>query len=75
MKKPNITLPHQLNKMRQVLIAENRHYLKTITKILLLCAHQEIALRGHDESSSSSNRGNFLTILQFMGRHDEVVRD
>ena len=59
--------------MRQVLIAENRHYLKTIAEILLLCAHQEIALRRHDESSSSSNGGDFLTILQFVGRHDEIV--
>ena len=65
------TLPHQLNNMRQVLIAENSHYLKTIAEILLLCAHPEIGLRGHNKSSSSSNRGNFLTILQFVGRHDE----
>ena len=68
------TLPHQLDKMRQVLIAENRHYVKTIAEILLLCAHQEIALRGHDESSSSLSRGNFLSILQFTGRHDQIVQ-
>ena len=63
----------QLDKMRQILIAENRHYLKNIAEIILLCAHQEIALQGHDESSSSSNRGNFLTVLQFISRHDEIV--
>ena len=47
--------------------------MKTIAEIILLCAQQEIALRGHDESSSSSNHGNFLTILQFVSRHDEIV--
>ena len=47
--------------------------MKTIAEIILLCAQQEIALRGHDESLSSSNCGNFLTVLQFVGRHDEIA--
>lgn len=39
------SLPHQLDKTRRILVAESRHYLKTIAEIILLCEHQEIALK------------------------------
>ena len=31
-----------------------------------LCARQGIALRGHDESSTSSNKGNYVEILELL---------
>ena len=49
--------------------------MKTIVEVLLLCSQQEIALRGHRESSDSLNRGNFLEILGVVTRHDEIVLD
>ena len=54
-------------------IESNRHYLK-ITEILLVCSHQEIALRGHKESQTSLNRGNFLEILELVANHDPIIR-
>ena len=45
----------------------------TIVQALLFCAHQEIALRGHNESETSSNRGNFLELMQLLAKHDNIV--
>ncbi|XP_021826322.1 zinc finger MYM-type protein 1-like [Prunus avium] len=41
------------------------------TKFLL---RQGLAFRGHDESATSSNRGNYLELLQFLADNDEKVR-
>ncbi|CAL2277848.1 unnamed protein product [Prunus armeniaca] len=41
------------------------------TKFLL---QQGLVFRGHDESATSSNRGNYLELLQFLADNDENVR-
>ena len=51
----------------------NRHYVKTIAEIILLCARQEIALRGHDETEESLNPGNFRSSLTFIENHNQIV--
>lgn len=56
----------QLDSPRRSTVLENRKYLKTMLKIALLCARQEIALRGHDESDKSDNKGNFREILSLL---------
>ncbi|XP_070662483.1 uncharacterized protein [Malus domestica] len=42
------------------------------TKFLL---RQGLAFRGHDESATSSNRGNYLELLQFLADNDDKVRE
>uniref|UniRef100_A0A7N0TQP3 TTF-type domain-containing protein n=1 Tax=Kalanchoe fedtschenkoi TaxID=63787 RepID=A0A7N0TQP3_KALFE len=37
----------------------------------LLC--QGMSFRGHDESESSSNKGNFLKLLKFLANHNESI--
>uniref|UniRef100_A0A7N0R9D3 TTF-type domain-containing protein n=1 Tax=Kalanchoe fedtschenkoi TaxID=63787 RepID=A0A7N0R9D3_KALFE len=37
----------------------------------LLC--QGLSFRGHDESESSSNKGNFLELLKFLADHNESI--
>lgn len=69
------SITHRLDAARSKLIAANRHYLKTILQVLLVCSQQEIALRGHDESATSTNRGNFREILNLIASHDKVVSD
>ena len=58
---------------RQKQIQKNRHYLKSVAEIILLCCAQEIALRAHDESDSSRNKGNFLEILHLVANHDKEL--
>ncbi|XP_075634009.1 uncharacterized protein LOC142606583 [Castanea sativa] len=33
------------------------------------------AFRGHDESDDSSDKGNFLELLQFLANHNDVIND
>lgn len=40
-------------------VLENRANLTKLIEVILLAANQCIALRGHDESSTSQNKGNF----------------
>lgn len=54
------------------LIKENREYAKAIGEALLLTATQNIALRGHDETHGE-NKGNFLSIMELLGKHDKLV--
>ncbi|XP_008226412.1 PREDICTED: zinc finger MYM-type protein 1-like [Prunus mume] len=35
---------------------------------------QSLPFRGHDESETSSNKGNYVELLQFLANHDEKVR-
>ena len=66
-------ISEQLGSARAEQIKQNRHYLKSVAEVVLLCSVQEIALRGHRESSASKNRGNFLEILQLLAHHDPVI--
>ncbi|KAJ8317225.1 hypothetical protein KUTeg_005129 [Tegillarca granosa] len=49
-------------------VARNRHILKKIIEVLLLCAKQNNAIRGHTEDKS-----NFMAILQAFSQDDEVL--
>ena len=68
------TIGDQLGNARADQVRRNRHYIRTIAAVLLLCARQDIALRGHRESSDSLNRGNFLEILMLVANHDDIVK-
>src|SRR3989338_6380100 len=54
------------------MVNQNRKYLKTIIESIRFLALQKIGLRGHDESDSSNNRGNFIELLSFIAsqNHD-----
>lgn len=46
-----------------------------MAEVILLCAQQDIGLRGHRESQSSLNRGNFLEILSLVASQDTTVQE
>ncbi|KAF4741301.1 hypothetical protein FOZ63_032724, partial [Perkinsus olseni] len=50
-------------------VERNRKRVKNAIDIVLLCARQGIALRGHNECASSANRGNFLEIFHLLAKH------
>ena len=56
------------------MIRKNKHYLRSLLEVLMLCCKQEISFRGHRESVNSVNRGNFLEILGLVAKHDPVVQ-
>ena len=51
----------QLETTRSLQIRNNRHYLKAVAEVILVCALQEIALRGHESAESVNGKfqGNF----------------
>jgi hypothetical protein len=46
--------------------------LKNITEAVLYLGRQEMAFRGHDESSTSLNQGNYRQLLKSYGKLDSV---
>ena len=70
---PTSTLPYKLNHQNQAQYHRNIMLLEKIIDAVILCGKQNIPLRGHrdDSTSDSSNKGNFLAILQLLAKHDE----
>ena len=53
---------------------DNRIYITSVAEVVNFCGRQALPLRGHDESATSDNRGNFIELLDLVGQHDLVVR-
>ena len=53
-------------------VRQNREVLKNIVNAVLYLARQERAFRGHDESSTSLNQGNYRELLKSFGKLDSV---
>ncbi|KAB2617242.1 zinc finger MYM-type protein 1-like [Pyrus ussuriensis x Pyrus communis] len=57
---------------------EARINYRTLLSASLECTRwllgQSLPFRGHDESLKSSNRGNYLELMQFLSKHNEQVR-
>ena len=62
----------QLGKSHSEKVAANRTYAKQIIKVLLYLGKQGLSLRGHNETTSSSNRGSFLELCDWCAKRDKV---
>ena len=69
------SIADRIDSSRRIQIENNRHYLRNVAEVLLVCGRQDLALRGHNESPSSSNRGNFLEILNLVANHDGIIEE
>ncbi|XP_068217819.1 52 kDa repressor of the inhibitor of the protein kinase-like [Palaemon carinicauda] len=58
------------------LYKKNLEILKSVIDAIVFCGKQNITLRGRrdDRSSSNSNTGNFLSILNLLATHDPVLK-
>jgi hypothetical protein len=56
-------------------VQKNRLRLTTTIKSVRWLSLQAYAFRGHDESSASNNRGNFLEMIRLMGRLNVDIDD
>lgn len=54
-------------------INANRKYLSAVVDVLKFTAIHRLAQRGHDELDDSVNRGNFLDLLNVIGKYNDVV--
>ena len=64
--KSSTTVADQLTNQRASTTASNRAYISTLSQVAVLCVRQGIPLRGHDESSASNNKGNYVEILKLL---------
>ncbi|XP_030959084.1 zinc finger MYM-type protein 1-like [Quercus lobata] len=54
---------------------EYRTQLNAIIDCIRFLLHRGLAFRGHDESDDSSDKGNFLELLQFLADHNDVINE
>ena len=52
---------------------KNRAIMFRLMDITLFLAKQALAFRGNEEGLSSSNRGNFLNLVDLLGQYDSVL--
>ena len=77
MRFPEKAISSVIESSRVAQIEYNRKVLRSIVSSVIFCGKQNIALRGHMESSTdnnSKNRGNFLALLDFRAEGgDEII--
>ena len=56
-------------------ITERREYLRRIVAVTSLLGQQSIAFRGHDETDSSLNQGNFLEVMKLLEMFDPFLQN
>lgn len=54
-------------------VRENREYMRAVVESLRFTACQTVAQRGHREDENSNNRGNFIELLNVIGKFDKTV--
>ncbi|CAF4025163.1 unnamed protein product [Rotaria magnacalcarata] len=62
-----------IDRSRTEIMKQNRQKLAKIVSALHLCCRQMIAIRGHLESESSANRGNFIELLNWASGTDPIA--
>ena len=73
---PKGTVPYMMSDKQKENYDRNFHVLQYIVKALVFCGKQNIPIRGHLDSSTSesSNKGNFLALLDLMAENDPILR-
>lgn len=52
---------------------KNREIFKRLVSVVGLMGMQELSFRGHNEKATSSNKGNYLEILDFLSAYDPII--
>ena len=60
----------------QIVKSQSDHQtrLNASVECALFLLHQGLPFRGHDECECSSNQGNYLELLHFLSRNNEVIK-
>lgn len=56
-------------------VKENREIFKRLIDTVIFLGCQELAFRGHDESSQSVNKGNFQELVNFLSKYDNKLNN
>ena len=55
------------------IVKRNRDILVRLIDVICYLGKQELALRGHDESENSLNKGNYVETLTLLGHYDHLL--
>lgn len=55
-------------------VKQNRELLKRFINAVCFLSKQELAFRGHDESETSINRGNYIELLKYTAEYDPLLK-
>lgn len=56
-------------------VDRNRNIFQRLIDIVCFLGKQELAFRGHDESASSVNKGNYLEMVDVLAKYDGVLEN
>lgn len=56
------------------LVAKNRNILKRLIDVTCFLGTHELSFRGHQEDSDSTNRGNYIDLINFLANYDETLK-
>ena len=64
------TIGERLDSEKKRMISKNRHYVKSLAEVILLCAQQGLTLRGHIDNMDdpSKNPGNFKSLVSLVSK-------
>lgn len=68
------SIANALIQSRSQEVQENRDHVKYIFRAICFLGRQGLALRGHDESETSANRGNLVELMEEMSKGDEKLK-
>ncbi|CAM4578568.1 unnamed protein product [Leuciscus chuanchicus] len=75
-----IRVEHAINEGARIQVAkhnetvkQNRAFLNHLIDVTSLLGRQELSFRGHDESSESSNKGNYREFTETLAKYDSVL--
>lgn len=63
----------ELKRLNQLEIEKNRQIVQRLLDCILFLAKQNLSLRGHRESDTSSNRGNFIELVHLIAKYDPLL--
>lgn len=56
-------------------VKKNREVFKRLVDVTCFLAKQELAFRGHNETETSLNRGNYIETLNLLKSYDFILQD
>lgn len=67
------TICNALSDGHAKIVRENREYMRAVVESLRFTAYQGLSQRGDTENDTGVNQGNFLELLQIIGKYDKTV--
>lgn len=75
-------IDHQLNEHQKISnqmhnenVKKNRYILKRLIDVVCFLGKQELPFRGHDESDTSHNKGNYIELLELIRLYDPLLQN